>query len=1339
MASLKASTASGRYVLVGELGRGGMATVHSALDEATGKQVAFKRLSLRDHEESSQRAREYFEREYHTLIQLAHPRIVTAFDYGLDGEQPYYTMELLDGGDLLELSPLPWQQACSVGRDICSALSLVHSRRMVYRDLSPRNVRCTANGKAKLLDFGAMAPMGPAPLAICTPAVASPEVVYRLPLDGRSDLYALGAMLYFTLVGRNAYPARAFNQLPTLWQEQPPLPSELVASIPPALDTLVMDLLQLDPQLRPASAAEVSERLSAIASLQADEQLLFAQAYLTTPMLVGREREQRKVASILERLKARNKGSALLVRGIPGMGRSRFLDDCVLSAKLAGLTVVRALAGSASGEPGALAVSIAQQLRETFSDELTASTPALSDPTAMRSFILQVAQRSPLMLAVDDFERLDAAGRALVALLAHEAASHPLVIVATTSSDRSADTDAARLLTGAWKELTLKPLELEQTRSLLISMFGDVPHLSALVQRLHAVTLGNPQALVLLAQHLLDRGIVRYSGGVWVLPQAIDANELPETLAQAFRLAALALSDDAGSLARAFGQCPDQAFTAEDCVALCEHGDWPRTFRSLDQLLAASVLMLSGSTYVLSVKAWAEPIRGELDAGLELRLSRLFEARGDGLRAARHLFRIDQHAQGVDVLVRFCKRSYEQTSTSSEAYVRLISGLPHDWREIFDQGAELCMKHGRPAADWLAIQMRASSLYSQTDSSSNGRLVALAQRIARDAGLDVYAALDPALPAGDRLMQALGAAGARYAQTAEHDRMLDPKSAIGALARGVLTYIGNFSRSLDVAEWRQMPGLAPLAPLSPGVAVVERLGRGFDARVTGHFEQACAIYRETLELIAGTNGGGLDPTFVESMRAALPSIVGMMEAGLGLASSERHADEVAKFPLYQGSALSIRMIHRLWLGDIAGASALARQSELVRLEQSRAQTGDALSILWALQAHAISDDLTHTRQYLEAAERLASKMHTWQPIAAWARGEYERIRGDHAAALAALDSALEQLPEAAHQVWPFAAGARVRVLCDLQRFEEAREAGERYLAAADAQGLGYVSNYIRMPLALAAAKLGDASAAWSHVHNAIARFEALGTRGINIGLAYETAARVAACLSNHTELERYAALCRESFLAFPNAALAAKYQRLSRATRLRRTDSAAVSGESLSLMARSQIESMLQTCGTSQERVQCALQLLVRETGAEGGALYGFTDSMLALRAHTEEGALPPEVECEAQRYAHAELNEAESETEIGTDESVASLDSSAGGHISVGQSAIGKAWAGPQGRYYGPVLLHHKSSDGFVASGLVVLAFHSLQAVRMAADTATFLSRSMVQAGDLSPVLLAS
>ncbi|HKU42193.1 MAG TPA: serine/threonine-protein kinase, partial [Polyangiales bacterium] len=181
-----------RYELNGTLGRGGVAVVHAATDLVSGHKVALKRLRAQDDPALQQRVVELFEREFHTLSQLEHPNIVTVHDYGIDAEGPYYTMELVEGGDLQQLAPLPWRKVCAIARDVCSALSLLHSRRLVHRDISPRNVRCDHEGRAKLLDFGALAPFGANKFLVGTPACCAPESVNLQPLDGRADLYGLG-------------------------------------------------------------------------------------------------------------------------------------------------------------------------------------------------------------------------------------------------------------------------------------------------------------------------------------------------------------------------------------------------------------------------------------------------------------------------------------------------------------------------------------------------------------------------------------------------------------------------------------------------------------------------------------------------------------------------------------------------------------------------------------------------------------------------------------------------------------------------------------------------------------------------------------------------------------------------------------------------------------------------------------------------------------------------------------------------------------------------------------------------------------------------------------------
>lgn len=135
-----------RYQLLEHLGQGGMGAVYRVRDERSGRELALKRLSRREGDGRSI-ARELFEREFHTLSELAHPRIIEVYEYGVEGEDAYYTMELLGGQDLRELSKLQWKRACELLHDVASSLAILHSRCLLHGDLSPRNVRCSADGR----------------------------------------------------------------------------------------------------------------------------------------------------------------------------------------------------------------------------------------------------------------------------------------------------------------------------------------------------------------------------------------------------------------------------------------------------------------------------------------------------------------------------------------------------------------------------------------------------------------------------------------------------------------------------------------------------------------------------------------------------------------------------------------------------------------------------------------------------------------------------------------------------------------------------------------------------------------------------------------------------------------------------------------------------------------------------------------------------------------------------------------------------------------------------------------------------------------------------------------
>ena len=769
--SIEAATVIGnRYLVETPLGRGGMAVVMRVLDRMTGDRVALKQLLVKGPPATVDRARMLFERECRTLALLDHPRIVRFFDYGVDDNVPYYTMELLDGGDLTARAPRPWREVCAIGRDVCSALSLVHARRMVYRDLSPRNVRCTSDGNAKLIDFGAMAPMGSAEFVVCTPAVAAPEVVNLQSLDGRADLYALGAVLYLTLSGRSPYPATSFHMLPQLWGQPIAPPSAHVHDIPEALDSLVMELLKLDPKQRPASASEVSERICAIADLGHDEQLVESQAYLTTPELVGRDKGLKIVQRRLRRLKLDRRGGGLLLRGAQGAGRSRMLDASVSLAKLEGVTILRVGGDDGAGRLEAV-YRCAEQLLSSLPDaasfvpddawpvlaQLVPSLPKLAPgrpvefvdaahvqsaaPSALRAWLLAVTREHPLFIGVDDIERLDVESRNLIALLAERARSHALMVVVARSEDIAMECDALQLLAAKSGAIRVHPLDAREVRALLESVFGDVPHLSALANRLYALAAGNPRQLMQLARHLFDQGVVRHQRGGWTLPENVTEIGLPKSMAEATAAIVDGLRAPARELAQAIALGGiDQRFDLADILRLIASSRgstrsyareslaaiasgrptaYPASLRAAslraapiadsaarDGLLAdlgalstASVLVPAAGTYRLAGREWMAPLLASIAPPrareVHAQLAEIFALRGDGPREAFHLIRAGRDLEGVDALARYAEASCTATDAKPDAYLRFLEDTPDDWRAMYGEALALAVNHPR--------------------------------------------------------------------------------------------------------------------------------------------------------------------------------------------------------------------------------------------------------------------------------------------------------------------------------------------------------------------------------------------------------------------------------------------------------------------------------------------------------------------------------------------------------------------------------------------------------------------------------------------------------------------
>ncbi len=264
------------YAHLQPIGEGGMACVFRGVHRATGKTVAIK--VLKPVLWADAHARERFVREAQRLACVRHEGIVTAEEGVSDGEVPYYTMEYLDGPSLKawvgQHGPCEPATAVAIGARLAEALQVVHEAGLVHRDVKCSNIVLTAMGRPVLMDFGASwaaadATLTGTGLTVGTPQYMSPEQAQGLPLDGRSDVFSLGIVLYHILTGARPFSAVSTAAVVYNVVHSDPTPIRVLnVRVPEALAAVVMRCLAKAPAHRFASAQEVADALRASLAAQ---------------------------------------------------------------------------------------------------------------------------------------------------------------------------------------------------------------------------------------------------------------------------------------------------------------------------------------------------------------------------------------------------------------------------------------------------------------------------------------------------------------------------------------------------------------------------------------------------------------------------------------------------------------------------------------------------------------------------------------------------------------------------------------------------------------------------------------------------------------------------------------------------------------------------------------------------------------------------------------------------------------------------------------------------------------------------------------------------------------
>jgi serine/threonine protein kinase/Flp pilus assembly protein TadD len=281
--TLAASTRLGPYEVVCSLGTGGMGEVYRARDTRLERDVAVKVLPERLMHDPLALAR--FQREARAVAALSHPNIVAVYDADIDQGMPYVVMELLEGetlGRLLQRSALDWRGALLIATAVADGLAAAHLKGIIHRDIKPENIYLTTQGGVKVLDFGLARLEKATPsykglsatvtfetqqgALLGTVSYMAPEQVRGRPADTRSDVFALGCVLFEMVTGQRPFPGETTaDVMSAILHGSPPVLSESGSSRPAALDRVIARCLEKEPDRRFPSAAELAVALKAIA------------------------------------------------------------------------------------------------------------------------------------------------------------------------------------------------------------------------------------------------------------------------------------------------------------------------------------------------------------------------------------------------------------------------------------------------------------------------------------------------------------------------------------------------------------------------------------------------------------------------------------------------------------------------------------------------------------------------------------------------------------------------------------------------------------------------------------------------------------------------------------------------------------------------------------------------------------------------------------------------------------------------------------------------------------------------------------------------------------------
>ncbi|MEY4583246.1 MAG: hypothetical protein RL701_7949, partial [Pseudomonadota bacterium] len=544
------------------------------------------------------------------------------------------------------------------------------------------------------------------------------------------------------------------------------------------------------------------------------------------------------------------------------------------------------------------------------------------------------------------------------------------------------------------------------------------------------------------------------------------------------------------------------------------------------------------------------------------------------------------------------------------------------------------------------------------------------------------------------------------------------------------------ARRLDTELLNSLPCLLePFAQLRPEIHAMWQLALGAQQNVCrGQVEQARARWLEVYRSLDDLTDASLHlRTFI---RGAVAYAIGASEASLGMQSALRWASELDRDPLQAVSAMYLRRIARLQLGDFEGAEHFRRKAEWLAVRPVAAQMFTSTIVL-ELVVHAIGGDLLGIRQLADRIAPLADACPTWQPYRALARGYFERVRGDASAAASAFRECLELCaPVQARDLtyaWPLATAGLAETLIDLGDYVEAARIARAGLTRCRKHGVLGLSRMLVRALALAEAKRGQHAYAAELLDATIETARNRAISGVQLGCMYEARAFVAIEAGETQLVAHYARMAAREYRYGYGSTLGARCERLFEAAALRDPRlpqpwaawAAALHAHgkldhAISLEA--EVSRAMSGAARAEGRSLRALRLLCENQGASAGHLLLVTDA--GLRVAASYGVDPPDpaLLAHAEQRMQSDLRQREDVTRVRGDTNTRfELETRA-------------CWTDPQGRAFEARVLHCVQDGKPRCAGIALLLAPATSSSGLAfPHYASVLSAYLIRCGETS------